>query len=230
MPANQPEASRNIDAGVAPDGSPVELYLRFPGGDKARLIDEAIPAGATVLDLGCGVGRIGGELVAAGHRVTGVDDSPDMLRHADTRGIETVEAEIVGLELNRPFDVVLLLSHFVNEADDRLRHAYWRAASRHARADGLVVVEQFTADWVRGVQPATTTAHGVETELHDLAHDGDLLHAQITYRIEDHSWTQSFDAIALDDDALDGEAARHDLTRVRSLDDDGEMVLFCRSV
>jgi SAM-dependent methyltransferase len=219
---------RRIEDGVAPDGSPVELYLRFPGAETARLIDEAVPAGATVLDLGCGVGRISGELVRLGHRVAGVDNSPDMLRHADNRGLETIEAEIQGLELGRHFDVVLLLSHFVNEADDEHRHGYWRAAVNHAGPGGLVVVERFTATWVRTVQPATTVAHGVETELHHLVHDGDVLHARITYRIDGRAWTQSFDAIALDDAVLDAEAANHDLTRVRALDDDGELILFCR--
>ena len=144
-------------------------------------------------------------------------------------GIETVEAEIVGLDLGRRFDVVLLLSHFVSEADDGPppRVLAGRGGPRPTR--GLVVVERFAADWVRTVEPTTTNAHGVETELHDLAHDGDLLHARITYRIDGRSWTQAFDAIALDDDALAAEAARHDLTLVRVLDDDGELVLFRRS-
>ena len=218
-----------IDDGVAPDGSPVELYLRFPAGETAALIDRAVPAGATVLDLGCGVGRIGGELVRTGHQVTGVDNSPAMLHHAHERGIETVPAEIVGLDLGRSFDVVLLLSHFVSEADEVHRHQYWRAAAIHVRRGGAVVVERFAADWVKTVEPMTRNAHGVETELHDLEHDGDLLLARITYRIDGRSWTQTFDAIALDDEALAADAARHDLTLERVLDDDGELVLFRRS-
>jgi SAM-dependent methyltransferase len=227
-----PDRSRyhpRIDDGVAPDGSPVELYLRVPAGDTPSLIDGAIPRGATVLDLGCGVGRIGADLVQTGHRVTGVDNSADMLRHANGRGIETIEAEILGLRLDRHFDVVLLLSHFVNEADDDHRHGYWRAAADHAGPEGLVVVERFTATWVRTVQPATTLAHGVETELDDLVNEGDQLHARITYRIGERSWSQSFDVIALDDEALAADAARHGLLLVRALDEDGELVLFRRA-
>ena len=211
---------------VAPDGSPVELYLRVPPGATVEQIDAAIPAASSVLDLGCGVGRIGGGLVRSGHRVTGVDNSPAMLAHAQRRGLATVEAEIAGLELGRRFGVVLLLSHFVNEADDDQRTSFWAAAGRHAAARGLVVVERFTPEWVRTVEPSITTAHGVTTDLHDIRHEGDRLHATITYRIDDRSWSQTFQSIAVDDELLERHAAPHGLVVERTLDDEGELVLL----
>ena len=39
----------------------------------------AVPPGASILELGCGTGRILWPLAALGHPVTGVDDSPEML-------------------------------------------------------------------------------------------------------------------------------------------------------
>ena len=40
---------------------------------EARLIDAMLPRGASVLDAGCGPGRIGGHLASVGHDVVGVD-------------------------------------------------------------------------------------------------------------------------------------------------------------
>jgi 2-polyprenyl-3-methyl-5-hydroxy-6-metoxy-1,4-benzoquinol methylase len=45
---------------------------------------DALPAG-TVLDAACGTGRYAAYLVARGHRVVGVDSSPEMLDRARTR-------------------------------------------------------------------------------------------------------------------------------------------------
>jgi SAM-dependent methyltransferase len=214
------------EAGVAPDGSPVELYLRLPGDREAGLIDAAVPAGSRVLDLGCGVGRVAAELIATGHRVTGVDDSAEMLAHAAARGVDTVQADLVGLALGRRFDVVLLLSHLVNDADPRRRAAFWAAAADHVQPDGQVVVERHHPDWIRGAVESTAEHHGVEIELHDLDHRGDVLGAQVTYRIDGRSFTQSFDAVALDDDALAAEAAAHGLVLAGWLDDGQELARF----
>ena len=98
--------------GVAPNGSPVDVYRALPGADEAELIASALPAGASILELGCGTGRVTHELVARGFRVTAVDESAEMLEHV--RGAETVLSRIEELELARTFDAVLLASHFVN--------------------------------------------------------------------------------------------------------------------
>ena len=82
---------------VAPDGSPVEVYLRLPPRGEAEIIHAAIPAAAEVLELGCGVGRITHELIRLGHPVVAVDESPEMLAHV--LGAETVRARIEELEL-----------------------------------------------------------------------------------------------------------------------------------
>ncbi|GAA1595557.1 class I SAM-dependent methyltransferase [Actinoplanes couchii] len=51
-------------------------------GGEARTIDTMLPRGAAVLDAGCGTGRVGGRLAAAGHRVTGVDLDPELIAEA----------------------------------------------------------------------------------------------------------------------------------------------------
>jgi 2-polyprenyl-3-methyl-5-hydroxy-6-metoxy-1,4-benzoquinol methylase len=67
---------------VARDGSPVEVYLRLPIGAVPAMLRTAMEAGATVLDLGCGVGRLARPLAALGHPVTGVDEWEAMLARA----------------------------------------------------------------------------------------------------------------------------------------------------
>jgi SAM-dependent methyltransferase len=94
---------------ITDDGCPVELYLRFPHQGEADLVHAAVPAGATVLDLGCGTGRIAHPLIELGHPVTAVDASAEMLAHV--RGAHTVHSRIADLDLARPFDVVLMASH-----------------------------------------------------------------------------------------------------------------------
>jgi hypothetical protein len=61
---------------VAPDGSPLALYLALPGEDEAAIVHGAILAGARILELGSGPGRMTRPLLHLGHDVTAVDNQP----------------------------------------------------------------------------------------------------------------------------------------------------------
>jgi SAM-dependent methyltransferase len=83
-------------------------WARAPGHDSywsesGPPFFELLPTpGRRTLDLGCGEGRVARDLRARGHRVTGVDAAPAMLRHAreaDPEG-EYVLADAAAL----PFD------------------------------------------------------------------------------------------------------------------------------
>ncbi len=54
-------------------GPPVEN----PSEDAANLIEAYLPAGASVVDVGCGAGAYGPRLIAAGHNWLGLDTNPD---------------------------------------------------------------------------------------------------------------------------------------------------------
>src|ERR1700730_447548 len=75
---------QSVWVSVAPDGSPIAVYLMLPGHNDAMLLHAAIPSSAAILELGCGGGRVSRHLVALGHSVTGVDNSDLMLAHAST--------------------------------------------------------------------------------------------------------------------------------------------------
>lgn len=51
---------------------------------EARFVDAMVERNATVLDAGCGFGRIGAQLGKLGHRVIGVDIDPELISHAKT--------------------------------------------------------------------------------------------------------------------------------------------------
>jgi SAM-dependent methyltransferase len=65
---------------------------------------------ATVLDAGCGTGRVAIELAARGIDVVGVDLDSPMLGRARTKAphLEWVEADLCDIALGRRFDVVAM--------------------------------------------------------------------------------------------------------------------------
>lgn len=81
---------------------------------EADLVDGLLreSGGTTVLDAGCGTGRVAVELARRGYRVTGVDADPDMLASARTKSDETpwVLADLTDLSghVEATFDLVVL--------------------------------------------------------------------------------------------------------------------------
>jgi SAM-dependent methyltransferase len=174
---------------VAPDGSPVELYRRLPPRtDDAELIHRHLPTGATVLDLGCGTGRLAEPLAALGHPVTGVDNEPRML--AELRLATGVHAEITKLDLGERFDAVLLMSHFVDSADATFVDAVLRTARRHT--GDAVIVERHPPGWAYSCTESVSEAGGVRYALCDLVRAGDVLTATIRYEFDEERVEQRF--------------------------------------
>ncbi len=126
---------------AAPDGSPVGLYARLPELGEGEVVASVLAAGASVLELGCGTGRITRQLARLGYRVTAVDESPEMLAHV--LDAETIPAQIEGLDLGRRFDAVLLASNLVT-AEPEQRWAFLETCRRHA---DLVIVEGLPLAW-----------------------------------------------------------------------------------
>jgi len=126
---------------VAPDGSPVEVYEQLPELGEGERVAEAIPPPATLLELGCGTGRVTRQLLRGGYTVTAVDESPEML--ARVHGAETVCARIEELDLGRRFDAVLLMSNLLT-VEPPQRRAFLAACARHS---DLLVVESLPLGW-----------------------------------------------------------------------------------
>src|SRR5262245_15507755 len=56
-----------------------------------RFLVSRVPSGGHVLDVATGTGLVAARLLRQGHQVTGVDQSPDMLRTARRRFGDAVE-------------------------------------------------------------------------------------------------------------------------------------------
>src|SRR5713226_1068103 len=89
-----------------PDGSSIELYLLLKPHGEPELLRGVLAKGSSILELGCGVGRITDPLVQFGYEVVAVDNSEEML--AFVKSAKTMSADIETLNLSRTFDAVLL--------------------------------------------------------------------------------------------------------------------------
>jgi SAM-dependent methyltransferase len=175
------------------DGSPVELYALLPAFGEPELIHAAIPAGATVLELGAGAGRVTQPLAALGHPVLAVDNSADMLAHV--REAETLLADIETLRLDRRFDAVLLASHLINTPDASQRQALLATAAHHVR--GHVLIQWHPPAWFDRVDSTSHRACPVTITVRDIVRDGDLLTATVHYDGAGHHWEHPFTALRL---------------------------------
>jgi SAM-dependent methyltransferase len=204
---------------ITADGCAVDVYLRLPVMGEPELIDGAVPAGASILDLGAGVGRVADPLVALGHRVVAVDDSPDMLAHV--RAAEPVLSTIEELALGERFGAVVMASNLANTPDERTRRALFAAARRHA--DGLVLCQWHTPDWFDALRPGPGRPGQVgpvttRLDVHTVADR--IVDATVEYQVDGHTWTQRFRARRFDEAELAAELAANGLVFDRFLTDD----------
>lgn len=185
---------------VAPDGSPVAFYARLPATGEPELIHALVPRGATILDLGCGTGRIAGPLAALGHAVTGIDNGAGMIA-ALPPGVEGIVDDASSVRLGHRFDAVLLASHLVNDPD--LGTAFARTAATHVAPDGVVFGETYAPGWDPAASVGRTGHLGDATvTLTSARMDGNLLTAEVRYGVDGQEWRQPFTARVLDEAAL----------------------------
>jgi len=168
---------------------------------EPAIVHAVIPAGAAILELGAGAGRVTHRLLELGHPVVAVDESAEML--ARIRGAETVPARIQELRLGRRFDVVLLASFLANTPDREQRRRFLTACREHVRDDGCVLVERHEPRWFDEAAEGERTGGGITFRLRDLTRPGPgLLSATVEYQVGEQIWTQSFTAERLDDQQL----------------------------
>jgi SAM-dependent methyltransferase len=94
---------------------------------------------ASVLDAGCGTGRVAIELANRGVDVVGADLAPDMLATARERAphLSWVEADLTTLDLGDTFDVVVMAGNVMLFVADRA--ATVASCGRHLRGGGHLI-------------------------------------------------------------------------------------------
>ncbi|HEX7131189.1 MAG TPA: class I SAM-dependent methyltransferase [Iamia sp.] len=207
---------------VSADGSPLALYLAIPAGDGPTIVHDAVPAGASILELGSGPGRMTRVLIALGHRVTAVDDAEEMLAHVT--GADTVCADVLELDLGRRFDVVLAASQLVNHPTPEDRRRVLDVCRRHVHDHGDVLVERYPPGWLAEVEHVTNRIGPVSVELQIVERRGDVVVGRTTYELAGRTWTQEYETADIDDERLAAEAPAAGLRLVEHLTDDGRWI------
>lgn len=216
------ESSRPFGTGpgaITSDGCAVDFYARMTAMGEPEIVHAAIPPGSSVLELGCGTGRITHPLVAFGHPVVAVDESPEMLAHV--RDAEKLCARIENLALGRRFDVVLLASHLINTDDTAVRTAFLAACRDHVAGDGCVIIQQQAPGWFASAADAEYVRDGIIFRVRNVSRPApDLVSATMEYVDGDRAWTHAFTARRLDDAELTAVLAGSGLRLDRYLTDD----------
>jgi SAM-dependent methyltransferase len=111
-------------------------------GGEARLIDAMVGRGARILDAGCGTGRVGGLLAAAGHEVTGVDLDPELIAAArqDHPGADWHVGDLAELDLPERFDVIVCAGNVMTFVAPDTRGEILRRMRLQLGEQGRVVV------------------------------------------------------------------------------------------
>ncbi|MEO3855976.1 class I SAM-dependent methyltransferase [Acrocarpospora sp. B8E8] len=188
---------------ITPDGCAVDYYATLKPRGEPELIHGAVPAGARILELGAGTGRVTHGLLALGHEVVAVDESPEMLGHIT--GATTVVSSIQDLALAEVFDVVLLMSYVIETADDDLRAAFLRTCRRHVADGGSVILQRQPPEWYDTITLTERVAgEGHTVAVTDIQRPGPgLLGLTMKYTLGDRTWTHFYLSKRLEDDFLE---------------------------
>lgn len=199
---------------TAADGSPVDAYAALPPEPELGLVRGHAAGRPSVLDLGAGTGRIADPLAADGHEVVAVDEDAEMLSRV--RRAIPVQARIAGLDLGRRFDLVLLLSHLLNVADESERQARLVTVARHLAPGGLALLQRL--DPAQPWREGEGTRGPVGLGLGGLDLTGwPLVRAVTTYTLQGRTWRQPWAQCVLDDADTTAALARAGL-RVSSVE------------
>lgn len=132
-------------SGEAPRGDAYDrrfAEIEASGGSVHGEVDllEALGVGS-VLDAGCGTGRVAIELDRRGHDVVGVDLDPAMLATARRNAphLEWIEGDLATFDAGRVFDDVVLAGNVMIFVTPRTEGAVLANLARHLRPGGLLI-------------------------------------------------------------------------------------------
>jgi SAM-dependent methyltransferase len=106
---------------------------------EADFVERFAPA--SVLDAGCGTGRVGRELARRGLDVVGVDLDPEMLATARRKapGVDWRLADLMTVDLARSFDAVVMAGNVMIFLAPGSEPAVVANMARHLKPGGLLI-------------------------------------------------------------------------------------------
>ena len=131
-----------------------DLYFTGLEGDEEFYVEEALQAGAPVLELGCGTGRILVPTAAAGVDIVGLDLSAALLKSARQkleaahpavrRNAALVQGDMTAFSLDRRFGLITIpyrtFQHLLTPVDQQQT---LECVGNHLEKDGLLVFNTF---------------------------------------------------------------------------------------
>jgi SAM-dependent methyltransferase len=133
------------------EGAAVDLWLRaIPPDQNEREADGllgalGVPAGADVLDVPCGGGRLTLALANRGYRMTGVDWSTEFLAHAQSRdgagAVTWDRRDMRDLPWRDRFDAAFCVGNSFGYLDDEGNEAFLRAVAAALKPGARFVLE-----------------------------------------------------------------------------------------
>ncbi|MFA9429336.1 class I SAM-dependent methyltransferase [Egicoccus sp. AB-alg2] len=125
-------------------------------------------APSSVLDAGCGTGRVATELARRGVEVVGADVNESMLAVAREHqpGLRWVLSDLVELDLGRTFDVVVMAGNVPLFTPPGTTGRLVAGCARHVAPDG-VLVAGFSLDRGYGIEHYDQEAAAAGLELHE---------------------------------------------------------------
>jgi SAM-dependent methyltransferase len=114
---------------------------------EARLVDAMVARGSRILDAGCGTGRVGAFLAAAGHHVVGVDLDPVLVAaavagHPAATWLvgDLAVLDLPALGIAEGFDAIVCAGNVMTFLAATTRRAVLARLGVHLRDGGRIVV------------------------------------------------------------------------------------------
>jgi SAM-dependent methyltransferase len=157
---------------------------------EARYVEALLAPSSTVLDAGCGTGRVAVELARRGHALTGVDSDPSMLAVARrTPGVRWVDQDLATLDLGASFDLVVAAGNVMIFLAPGTGPAVTARLAAHLRPGGLLVSGWRTADLDLPTYDGWVGAAGLTPVVRHATWDGDPW-------VEGSEWCVAVDRLA----------------------------------
>lgn len=132
----------------------------------------------TVLDAGCGTGRIALELANRGWTVTAVDSDPDMIALAETKSTDVHwnHGDLASIDLGKQFDVILMAGNILLFVHEGTEAPILANMAGHLGENGLLIAGFSLTEFTLARYQQWTLDAGLEVVQQWATWDGDPYH------------------------------------------------------